>query len=189
MTIPKIWTKLNPKLFLIPNPILLSIPNVFRYRIRYQFLLYQFWNHPKKGKVSKQRSFETETSHSVSIININRVMGVIAIIFIRSVMTSIIITFVIVNLIIPPILKCIPKTRWLGKATQCVKPSNCVLNKQTNIDEHLNKQTNIWINIQSWTNFWISAQKFPLFNSIAMHSMWKCLLFKKMSPTARCKIA
>ena len=54
----------------IPNPILFPIPNIFntesdtffdtkifRYRIR---------NHLKNGKVSKPRSFETETSHSGS---------------------------------------------------------------------------------------------------------------------------
>ena len=56
------------QIFPIPNPILFSIPNFydtesdtffdtkfFRYRIR---------NHQKNGKVSKPRSFETETSHS-----------------------------------------------------------------------------------------------------------------------------
>ena len=83
VTIPKIWTKPNLKLFFryriryffryqifsIPNPILFPILNFyntesdtfhdtkfFRYRIR---------NHPKNGKVLKPRSFETETSHSV----------------------------------------------------------------------------------------------------------------------------
>jgi len=56
------------QIFSIPNPILFPIPNfsdtetdpffdtkIFRYRIR---------NHQKNGKVSKPRSFETETSHS-----------------------------------------------------------------------------------------------------------------------------
>ena len=69
------------QIFPIPNPILLSIPfffdtesdTFFRYRIRYffqyQIFRYRIRSHQKNRKVPKQRSFETETSHSGTMIN------------------------------------------------------------------------------------------------------------------------
>ena len=71
------------QIFTIPNPILFSIPNFFdtesdtfletkffQYRILYSFWFwYRIRNYPKNGKVSKPRSFETETSHSGAVAN------------------------------------------------------------------------------------------------------------------------
>ena len=58
--IPKIWTKPNPKLFAIPNFFDTESDTYFDTK----FFRYRKRNHLKNGKVSKPRSFETETSHS-----------------------------------------------------------------------------------------------------------------------------
>jgi len=70
VTIPKIWTKLNPKLFpipnfRIPNPILFSIPNFYDTEPNTFFDTES--KTIKKWQSFELRSFETETSHSGTV--------------------------------------------------------------------------------------------------------------------------
>ena len=58
VTIPKIWTK--PKLFSDTESVIFFIPNLLRYEIQYFFIPNP--EPSKNEKVSKPRSFETETS-------------------------------------------------------------------------------------------------------------------------------
>ena len=57
------------QIFPMPNPILFSIPNFFDTVsdtfFKTKFFRYRFWNHIKDWKVSKPRSFETETSPKI----------------------------------------------------------------------------------------------------------------------------
>ena len=57
------------QIFPIPNPILFPIPNIFDTEsdtfFVTKFFRYRIRNHQKNGKVSKPRSFETETSPKI----------------------------------------------------------------------------------------------------------------------------